>query len=257
MSETQADSKERFTSRVEDYTRHRPGYPAGVVDTLRDECGMSGASVIADVGSGTGLLTQLFLQNGSTVYGVEPNEAMRLAGEEFLKGYAQFRSVQGSAEATTLPDASVDFVTAGQAFHWFDPVAARKEFVRILRDGGWMAIVWNERLKDSTPFARAYEELLKNYSNDYGAVAEKWPTQTALEKFFAPQAFAHKSFPNGQPADYEGARGRLLSSSYAPAAGHAKHEAMIAELKRIVGAHGDGGRVQFDYTTHIFYGHLG
>jgi SAM-dependent methyltransferase len=254
---SEPDSKQRFTRRVEDYTRYRPGYPVGVVVTLRDECGMTGASVIADVGSGTGLLTQLFLDNGSAVYGVEPNEAMRLAGENFLKGYAQFHSVNGSAEATTLPDASVDFVTVGQAFHWFDPVAARKEFARILRKNGWMAIVWNERLKDSTPFARAYEELLKSFSTDYGAVAEKWPTTEALQKFFAPQAFAHKSFPNLHPADYEGARGRLLSSSYAPALGHPKHEPMIAELKRIVAEHGAGGRVQFDYATHVFYGHLG
>jgi len=256
MSAAEPDSKERFTNRVDDYVRARPGYPPDVIAALGSECGLTPQSIVADVGSGTGLLTKLLLENGNEVYGVEPNDAMRIAGEEFLKGYGRFHSVYGSAEDTKLKSASVDFVTAGQAFHWFAPAAARREFVRILRPGGWVAIVWNERLKDTSPFLRAYEDLLKTFSTDYGSVAEKWPTPRALREFFSPQPFEEKTFPNVQIMDYEGARGRLLSSSYAPAQGTPKHEPMIDELKRIVALHGENGQVRFEYTTHIYYGHL-
>src|SRR5947209_11876909 len=126
------DSTSRFSSRVENYIRYRPGYPQSVVELLAGECGLTPTSVVADVGSGTGILTELFLRNGNTVYGVEPNREMREAGEGLLAGYPNFHSVDGRAEATGLPDASVDFVTAGQAFHWFDAQGARAEFSRIL-----------------------------------------------------------------------------------------------------------------------------
>src|SRR5277367_285802 len=132
MMNLTTNSKERFTTRVDDYVRFRPGYPAEVIGVLREECGLAPESVIADIGSGTGILTKLFLENGNSVYGVEPNAAMRESGEQFLKEYRLFRSVAAPAEATTLPNASVDFVVAGQAFHWFDPWAVRSEFARIL-----------------------------------------------------------------------------------------------------------------------------
>src|ERR1700675_1047450 len=131
-----ADAKQRFSNRVVDYVRYRPGYPAALLDLLRAECGFSSNHLVADVGSGTALLTKLFLENGNRVFGVEPNQEMRQAGEEFLKSFPKFTSVAGSAEATTIGDASVDFVTAGQAFHWFDPRAARREFIRILKPNG-------------------------------------------------------------------------------------------------------------------------
>ncbi len=151
------DSKERFSNRVEDYVRYRPGYPRAVLDLLREECGFAPESVVADIGSGTGILTQMLLENGNVVYGVEPNAEMRAAGESLLQRYARFRSVAGSAEATTLPDASVDFVFVGQAFHWFEPKAARAEFERVLKPRGWVAVIWNERKKDATAFLREYE----------------------------------------------------------------------------------------------------
>jgi len=142
---TFADAKQRFSNRVADYVRYRPGYPAALFDLLRVECAFTSNHAVADVGSGTGLLTKLFLENGNRVFGVEPNQEMRRAGEEFLHSFPKFTSVAGSAEATTLGDASVDFVTAGQAFHWFDPQAARREFLRILKTNGWVVIAWNDR----------------------------------------------------------------------------------------------------------------
>src|SRR5581483_5036963 len=157
------DPTQRFSSRVDKYTKYRPGYPPEIVELLRAQCGLTPSSVIADVASGTGLFTKLLLENGNEVYGVEPNAEMRKAGEEYLAGYPRFHSVAGKAEATGLPDHSFDFVTAAQAAHWFDQAGARREFVRVLKPGGWTVLVWNERCTDSTPSLRAYEELLLRY----------------------------------------------------------------------------------------------
>ena len=103
------------------YVRYRPAYPSAVLDLLTSDCGLTAASVIADIASGTGIFTRMLLENGNRVFGVEPNAEMRNAGEEFLRAYPHFTSVAGTAEATTLADHSVDFVTAAQAAHWFDP----------------------------------------------------------------------------------------------------------------------------------------
>jgi SAM-dependent methyltransferase len=247
---------QRFSNRVEDYARYRPGYPRAILDVLREECGLAPESVVADIGSGTGLLAQLFLKNGNVVYGVEPNAAMRQTGEQFLKDYPRFRSVAGSAEATTLEDASVDFVVAGQAFHWFEAKAARTEFARVLRPQGWVAIIWNERKKDSTSFHRDYENLLQTYGTDYMQVAASYPERLRMEDFFEPGGFRPRSFDTEQRFDFDGLRGRLLSASYSPTKGHPNHEPMMAGLKRLFEKHEEGGRVRFEYETHVYYGRV-
>jgi ubiquinone/menaquinone biosynthesis C-methylase UbiE len=251
------DSKERFSNRVEDYVRYRPGYPREILEVLREECGLAPESVVVDVGSGTGLLAQLFLENGNLVYGVEPNAAMRDAGEQYLEKYPHFCSVAGSAEATTLPDASADFVVAGQAFHWFEPTAAGAEFERVLKARGWVAVVWNERVSDRTTFQREYEKLLRAYGTDYEKVAATYPQSERMNDFFGRGAFGTKSFANGQMFDFDGLRGRLLSSSYSPPTGHPKHEPMLAALRQLFDAHAESGRVRFEYETHVHYGRLG
>jgi SAM-dependent methyltransferase len=251
-----SDPKQRFSNRVDDYVRYRPGYPSAILDVLREECGLRPESVVADIGSGTGLLAQMFLENGNLVYGVEPNAAMREAGEQLLEKYPHFCSVAGSAEATTLPGASVDFVVIGQAFHWFEPNATRAEFRRILRPGGWVAVFWNERMTDTTPFLREYERFLRRFGTDYEKVSETYPREQHMKKFFGPSKFEGRFFPNEQVFDFEGLRGRLLSSSYAPPAGHPNHEPMLAELKRLFDAHQQGGRVRIEYKTHMYYGQL-
>lgn len=250
------DSTQRFSSRVEDYIKYRPGYPSGVIETLRGECGLTADSVIADVGSGTGILTRMFLRNGNQVYGVEPNREMRRAAETLLKDYPRFRSVAAKAEETTLGDASVDFITAGQAFHWFDREKARAEFTRILKRGGWVALIWNERLVDATPFLVAYEELLKDYSTDYEQVDHRRIDAAVIGDFFGGDNFKLKQFKNVQVFDYEGLKGRLLSSSYAPEAGHPNYEPMLEELQRIFQAHQSEGKVDFEYVTQMYYGQL-
>ena len=247
---------ERFTTRVENYIKYRPGYPPEVLDLLRAECGLTPESVVADVGSGTGILSELFLRNGNLVYGVEPNREMREAGARLLARYPNFVSVGGSAEATTLPDASADFVTAGQAMHWFEREAARREFARVLRPGGWVVVVWNERLTEGTPFLEDYERLLLDYGTDYREVSHKYAEDTLVEPFFGAGRYFHTSFPNRQVFDFDGLRGRLLSASYVPEPGHPDFRPMMSRLASLFDAHAQDGRVFVEYETQVYYGRL-
>lgn len=248
-----ADPTRRFSDRVEDYVRYRPGYPEEAVAALATGVGLTPRSVVADIGSGTGISAEPFLRLGCTVYGVEPNREMRLAAERLLAGYRGFRSVEGSAEATGLADASVDLAVAAQAFHWFRPEPARRELHRILRPGGRAALLWNRRRTESTPFLRAYEELLQRFGTDYARVDHRRVGADALRAFFGGD-FRSLSFPSEQRFDLEGVRGRLLSSSYAPAAGHPDHEPMLRELERIFREHEENGAVRFEYDTEVHFG---
>jgi len=250
------DSKQRFSNRVADYIRYRPSYPAAVLDVLRKECSLRPGHIIADIGSGTGFLSELFLKSGNRVYGVEPNTEMRQAGEEYLASYDGFSSIEGSAESTTLGDASIDFVAAGQSFHWFDQSLARPEFSRILKKDGWVVILWNERLTDTTPFLREYEDLLRKFGTDYSRVNESYPRAEQMRDFFQQNAYRQESLPNFQVFDFEGLAGRVRSSSYMPAADHPNFTSMMVELDRIFRAHQQDGSVRVEYLTRLYFGRL-
>jgi ubiquinone/menaquinone biosynthesis C-methylase UbiE len=247
----------RFSDRVENYVRYRPGYPPEVLGLLRDECGLRPSHVVADIASGTGAFTRLLLENGNTVFAVEPNTAMREMGIEQLESLGSNRlvSVAGTAEETTLRSASVDFVTAAQAAHWFDLPRARAEFARILRPEGWCALIWNERHTASTPFLREYEQLLLTYGTDYKEVRHE-RTTAMIHEFFAPAPSEERVYHLRQQFDCEGLAGRLWSSSYAPLEGHPSYEPMMQELRRIFRAHATDNMVEFEYDTRVFYGHL-
>jgi len=250
------DATQRFSSRVSNYVRYRPGYPPAVLELLKHDCGLSPAAVIGDVASGTGIFTRLLLENGNRVFGVEPNAEMRKAAEELLAGLPGFTSVTGSAEATTLAARSVDFVTAAQAAHWFDRERARREFVRILQPGGWVVLLWNERLTDGTPFLSDYEKLLMTFGTDYQDVRHERTTDD-VGSFFAPARFQMRVFENRQEFDYPALEGRLLSSSYTPQGDDdPRYAPMLAELRRIYDAHQLAGRVSFEYATRVYYGQL-
>ena len=253
---TFADSKQRFSNRAADYARYRPAYPSALLDLLAQECGLRPDHVIADIGSGTGLLSKPFLDHGNPVFGVEPNAEMRVGGEEFLRSYSNFTSMNGSAEATRLGDASVDFVTAGQAFHWFDLPAARREFLRILRPGGFIVVAWNERRISESRFGREYEDLLVRYGTDYTRVKEAYPEAAVMQSFFDGSKFHSRELPNSQEFDFDGLSGRLRSSSYAPPQGHANYAPMMDALEKLYAANQANGRVRMIYTTKIYFGRL-
>jgi SAM-dependent methyltransferase len=250
------DPRLRFSDRVGDYRATRPGYPPRLLDELREQGALFPDAAVADVGSGTGILTRLLLEAGHPVFAVEPNDAMRRAAEEDLENFRGFHSVAGSAEATTLPGGSVDLVTAAQAFHWFDRAAARSEFGRILRPGGQVALVWNERLT-GTPFLDAYEALLLRVSIDYTVVDHRRVDAPSLEAFFGPAGYRASTFPNEQRFDLAGLKSRLGSSSYVPPEGHPGHAGMMEALEAIFAEHQSEGRVVFRYETKLYTGRLG
>jgi SAM-dependent methyltransferase len=245
---------ERFSVRVDHYVKYRPGYPSEIIDLLTSNCGLHAQSLVADIGSGTGLLSRLFLDNGNKVYGVEPNAGMRDAAQRLLSHYPSFTSVSGTAEDTTLPGDSADFITAGQAFHWFKRLPAKREFSRLLRSHGRVVLVWNQRRVDSSIFLREYERILKTYSKDYSVVDHRNVGRDAITEFFSPRRFELARYDNHQDFDFEGLNGRLLSSSYAPSEDQPEYAPMIEELTRAFEQYQSNGTVRFEYDTMVYYG---
>lgn len=250
-----SEPTERFSGRVQDYVRYRPGYPDAVVAVLREEVGLSPGWVVADVGSGTGLSARPFLEHGNAVHGVEPNPDMRRAAETLLAGQSGFRSVSGRAEATTLPDRSVELVLVAQAFHWLDPVAARREFLRILRSGGWVALCWNTRRTATTPFLRGYERLLDRHGTDYARVRHDRDVRSRVSGFYG-GAYTERRLYNEQLLDLEGLRGRILSSSYTPAEGDPGRADLERGIRQLFHSHADDGLVRIQYDLEIYVGRL-
>ena len=249
------DSTKRFSSRVDHYVRFRPSYPKQIIEILERECGLTPASVVADIASGTGIFTKLLLEYGSPVFGVEPNAEMRRAGEEYLKAYAKFTSVEGTAEATTLPDRSVNLVTAAQAGHWLAREKAMPEFRRILQAEGYLVLIWNDRKRAGSRFSEEYERLLEAYGTDYSQVRRLSGTIHSGE-FFSEFKCEKRRLSNYQDLDYEALEGRLLSSSYAPDCGKPACAEMLADLRRVFEGCQQNGSVRMEYDTEIYFGQL-
>ena len=247
-------STTRFSNRVADYVQFRPHYPLEIIDLLADKCEHTPESVIADIGSGTGLLAKIFLENGNPVIGIEPNREMRLAGEQYLAEFGRFTSMDGTAEATRLPAHAIDIAVAGQAFHWFDPAKARAEFIRILKPEGFAVLVWNVRRADTAPFLREYEKLVVKFGTDYQEVNhEHAQKKSVLRQFFGGE-FSEVQFDNLQRLNLDGLLGRIHSSSYMPAPNEASYAPMVKQAKEIFTAHRQNGVVTFEYDTAVHYG---
>jgi SAM-dependent methyltransferase len=256
MSESVRDTVARFSDRAQDYAKYRPHYSPDVVQALRQGCDLKPEHVVADIGCGPGLLAEVVLQNGNRVIGVEPNLEMRQAGEQYLAHFANFSMIDGSAEQTTLAGTSVDFVMAGQAFHWFRPEPTRVEFARILKPEGWTVLIWHDRDTQATPFLQAYDDFLRLHGTDYQRVNHKTvASPDVITRFFAPNTVEFISQQTQQHFDLDGLRGRLLSSSYVPKEGPAAEE-MLRELPELFAKFEDHGQVVVEYETKIYYGHL-
>jgi len=250
------DPTQRFTNRVADYVRFRPGYPEALLDWVRQELALQPPAVVADLGSGTGRLSELFLGAGLQVMGVEPNVAMRQAGERMLAAYRRFRSVAGCAAATGLPAGSVDLVAAGQAFHWFDPEATAAECLRILRPCGAVLLVWNERRRDAPAFMAEYQALLCRHAREPSLLREDHDDRVRIERFFGSNQCLHRGFQHRQRLDCEGLCGRVFSSSYAPAVDDPDAEPLRSALCDLFQRHEDNGCVELIYETRAYLGRL-
>jgi SAM-dependent methyltransferase len=250
---------ERFSTRVENYIRYRPAYPPAVLDLLKREIHLTPTWTLADLGSGSGLSAELFLNNGNTVIGVEPNAPMREAAERLLAPhYPNFQSVNGTAEATALPAASIDCIIAAQAFHWFDSAAARTEAQRILRTSagaGYAILLWNSRRLTGTPFLEAYERLLADFGTDFQQIRHENVDPERLAAFLGPN-YDKATLPNSQRLDLVGLRGRIVSSSYIPNPGQPRHEELLEAINQTFAAHQSGGAVELLYNVEIYWSRL-
>lgn len=248
------DPTTRFSDRVAEYVRYRPGYPGALLEWLRTDHGVGPSWTVADVGAGTGISSRMFLEAGHTVFAVEPNAPMRAAAVEALGSSPRFQAVDAPAESTSLPDASVDLVVAAQSFHWFDPAAVHREWARILRRGGLVLVLWNSRRITGTPFLDGYEQLLREHATDYALVTERYADEGAMRAWFGAGFRAARTFENRQVLDLEGLQGRLLSSSYAPRPGHPGHLPMLEALRRLFERTASGGQVSLEYRTRAYLG---
>jgi SAM-dependent methyltransferase len=252
---TRLDPTARFASRADAYRRARPGYPPALFDHVQARIGGLAGRRVADLGSGTGIFAAMLLERGCRVWAVEPNDAMRRAAEQELSGTPGFASVDGSAEATGLPGASVELVTAAQAFHWFDLAATAVEMRRILVASGWGAVVWNDRRLEG-PFLRAYEAFLLEWSNDYGAVRESYAVAERLDEVFAPGSLERSVFANHQDLDLDALRARLLSSSYLPGSADPRCAPMLEAAARLFDEHQRDGVVRLEYDCTLYLGRV-
>ena len=247
---------ERFTGRVESYRRYRPGYPSAIVDLLRRECSLTSDSVVADIAAGTGIFTEVLLAAGFTVAAVEPNDEMRAACSGLQTSYPGLRVISGVAEATGLPEPSVDLITVAQAMHWFDLSRTRAEFARILKPGGWCAVLYNNRRLGGDAFHEGYERLLLEFGIDYSAVKQQHVGRKRLAEFFSPSPMTCAMIPNPQPLTLEVLEGRILSASYMPQPGHPCFDEMRASIRRLFEGTESDGTVTMQQDCLICWGQL-
>jgi len=246
----------RFSVRVPYYHQFRPRYPKAVIETLAGYS-LTPDSIVADIGAGTGISSELFLDYGCTVYAVEPNAEMRAACAHYYGERPRFHAIDGKAEATTLADHSIEWVTAGQAFHWFDHAGAKAEFRRILRSGGHIALFWNDRTENVSAFVSEYNAIMREFDIEQGGTPRAQnliAEEDQLMEFFAPNGYDRIELANPIDYDFDALKGRAISSSYAPLPGHARHGEMIAALRGVFDRHQSGGHVRMDYVTQVYVG---
>jgi SAM-dependent methyltransferase len=246
------DTIARFSNRVENYSKYRPHYPAGMLDFLKEKFEIRNSMTIADIGSGTGISSIQFVEDGFRVYGIEPNDDMRKAAEHLFRNRSNFISLSGTAENTGLTPESVDLIVAGQAFHWFDTESSRREFRKILRPPGNVFLIWNKKGR-KPGFMESYFGLLEKYGTDYNTVKHENYEDQEIADFFSGGRVEKFTLQNKQKLNYEGIEGRLLSSSYIPLSGD-KYEQMLSELKRMYGEYEVSGLVELEYDTVIYAG---
>lgn len=250
------NSTRRFSQKVETYIKFRPGYPRELIDYFRNVLQGGSEAIIADIGSGTGISSKPFLMNGNIVFGVEPNQPMREGGEQYLANFTKFRSVDGTAEMTNLKEKSIDFIIAGQAFHWFDVEKSKVEFQRILKNDGQVLLIWNTRDDVRSDFMKEYNQFLINYSTDYQLIMHRRLDNSTFTAFYGNQNFQKMEFENYQVFDLEGLKGRYFSCSYALDKGHSQYQEAISELENLFQKYQKNQEIRMWYKTELYHGKL-
>ncbi|MFD2557110.1 class I SAM-dependent methyltransferase [Sphingobacterium tabacisoli] len=251
--QTNKSNTTRFSDRVSDYVKYRPHYPKEMIEKLSQTIGLESNFIVADIGSGTGLSSQRFIEAGNLVYAVEPNLEMRQASEAFFDGNKNFKPINGTAEETTLEDQSIDLIFCGQAYHWFDFEKAKKEFLRILKPEGTMVLAWNERsIQD--PFQQKYERLMRKLIPEYAKVTQKNINVDEIRSFLAPKVMELIELDNQQIFNLTELKGRLRSSSYAPKEGDKNYDVVMNALEQLFDSYQENGKVIFKYDTMLYVG---
>jgi len=251
-------SKERFTGKADLYKKFRPSYPKEFIDYLYSQVGFNQDSAVADIGSGTGIFSRLLLERGSKVYCIEPNEDMRRTAIQDLSGFANFIPVSAPAENTGLQDNSVDFVTAAQAFHWFDRQAFKSECQRILKPGGKVVLVWNTRDYEIEIIKKDYIIREKYAIDKKGLGTDGGPRKAYIDDFFLNNTYESKNFENNLQYDRESWIGRNLSASYAPKieAKPEQYHEFIRELGDLFDEYSVNGIMEFPQFTQSYVGRV-
>jgi SAM-dependent methyltransferase len=246
----------RFTGRVEAYRRYRPRYPREIIPLLVDRSSLAPSSVVADIGAGTGMLAELFLEHGNQVLAVEPNAEMRAACAELAAQYPRLRCINGTAEQTGLANQSVDFIAVGRAFHWFDHSRCRPEFLRVLRPNGWMLIAGLGPRRGSEPVEQDYEKVLDTHGIDYAAHRNRYAIGHAARQFFGSDEVEKAEFPGIERLNYQALEGRMLSLSVTPRPDDPRFPAFRQALKAYFEQYQVNGEIDLPTNCKIYFGHL-
>lgn len=254
----------RFSNRVEDYAKYRPHYPSALLEMIRATLPISERTVIADIGAGTGIFTQCLLDLDTWIYGVEPNDAMRAYAEKdsiFHKTIEnteieKVEFVKGTSKDTTLESNSVDLITVAQAFHWFEPNETKNEFLRILKENGYVMILWNDRKIADSGFSFEYEEILRTHCTEYSVVTHKNLDESYIRSFYEPYTCTRFDYDNTQKVDFDSLFGRAKSSSYVPISDAAFMERIETELRSLFDRYQNNNTVDFEYVTTVYIGRI-
>ncbi len=254
---TVSSNTERFTGRVDTYDRYRMRYPAApILATLHSWCGLTPSQTIADIGAGTGMLSEVFLQNGNTVLAVEPNAEMRAACEPLAKQFTKLTILDAAAEATTLPDSSVDLVAVGRAFHWFDQPRAIREFQRILKPGGWTVLLSASRARNQTEQSLALEQVLLTYSKDPGHTAGGHHLHEHPESLFPHGEILQRQTDGEERLTRDAFLGQTLSYSSAPLPTDPLYPPFLQDLQSIFDRYQHEDLIRIATTCWITCGRL-
>ena len=249
------NNTKKFSGKAENYSAARPAYANTFIDMLYTKQGFSEQSEIADIGCGTGIFARQLLERGSKVFGVEPNEDMRLSAVKNLAEFKNFCAVNGTAENTTLADSSVDFVTSAQAFHWFDGAAYKAECKRILRAGGKVFLIWNMRdmaAAINRLCAEVNSRFCPNFKGFSGGVKKD---DERIVEFFSGK-FSYEEFDNSLFYDREKFVRRCLSSSYALTEKDERYSDYLQELYSLFDENCDNGVLTIPNKTVVYYGDI-